>query len=1002
MNKRVFGFDLGIASIGWAVVDFFNFEKDCDEDQEGKIIKSGVRIFPVSEEPKTHAPLSLKRRVKRLTRRTIRRKARRMSGIKNLFIAKGLVSNLNELNDIYAKQIGGDVWNLRVAALNRKLSKEELIRVLTHLAKHRGFLSYRKNEDSNDAEQGKILKAISESVSQLNNEGAKTLAELIVKRAGETGKKRNYTKVMKIGSKADTSKVESFYINSIPRLEIQKETKLIFEAQNTFNGYFTKDLFDDYWKIAFRYQPIQSMADMVGFCTLEPKEKRAPKQAPSSELFVALSKINNLSLYDGDKIRFPTDEERAKIIDLLQNTKNVTYGTLQSKIFKGLDIQFRDIKYSKNEDDDKREKENKEALKKTFYKMEGWHTLKRALTAEQWDKLKNTLPVLDSIVNVIACEKDDKEIKKALEKLGISSDIIDRALNCNFSKFINLSFKAIYNLIPKMEKGLIYNKACEECGYDFKKKDSLVEHKGITLEAIPQEKLTLSPVVNRTVSQFRKVYNALVRKYGLPDQINIEMGRELKKSKEERLNIEKRNKENNKKNEKAIAFLTDKNFIVNSKNILKYKLYEEQNGRCIYSNEKLDLDRIFLEDHYVDVDHILPYSKTFDDSFNNKVLCLSRENTKKGNKTPYEYLSTDSALWASFIARVKVIQNKVKVDRLLNKTLTKVEVESEFIERNANDNSYIARYVKQYCEDGIDFSSSKIPNLKMRVQVRSGFVTDFLRHQWGLKKDRQENDRHHAQDAIVIACATPEMVQRLSRMSAIFENKYKYQQKNDRAWYEAFKIKYQNPWPSFRQDVTDSLDEIFISRPPRKKATGELHSESIYTLNEKSKKFDPSKVKSGVNIRGGKADNGSILRVDVFSKANQKGKEEFFLIPIYLTDLGKENLPNKAIAIGKPESEWLILDDAYTFKFSLYSDDLVLIENSKKEQFLGYFVGCDRSTGAITLVSHDRSKQMRGIGVKRLNKFTKYDVDVLGNYHEVKKETRQVLTLVKKNRSKIK
>ena len=178
-----------------------------------------------------------------------------------------------------------------------------------------------------------------------------------------------------------------------------------------------------------------------------------------------------------------------------------------------------------------------------------------------------------------------------------------------------------------------------------------------------------------------------------------------------------------------------------------------------------------------------------------------------------------------FIGRVSshVNLHRSKKEKLLNETFN--EKELEFRERNANDNSYIALYMKRYLEDGIDFSESLHTNIKNKVQVRSGNVTAFLRHQWGLEKNRTESDKHHAQDAIVIACATQSMVQALSKIS----------RKEGLVHREHVHKKYvmAKPWGNFREDVLIALDKVFVSRPPRKKATGGLHGETIYTLNEK-------------------------------------------------------------------------------------------------------------------------------------------------------------------------
>ena len=338
----------------------------------------------------------------------------------------------------------------------------------------------------------------------------------------------------------------------------------------------------------------------------------------------------------------------------------------------------------------------------------------------------------------------------------------------------------------------------------------------------------------------------------------------------------------------------------------------------------------------------------------------------KGNKIPFEYIQDKNA-WEKFEARVRLLRNNKKKEALLNKTFDDREL--EFRERNANDNNYIARYIKQYLEDGLDFSTANRKDIKNRVQMRTGALTSYLRHCWGLKKDRNESDRHHAQDAIVIACATQGMVKYLSTVSSLWENKWQIAQtkENGEAWYKSLKYKFLEPWHGFRESVEQSLNEIYSEKD----------------------------IKSGVKVRGGLANNGAMLRTDVFVKKNKKGKDEFYLVPIYLSDMGKE-LPNKAIVQLKFEDEWLPVDESFSFMFSLYMDDLVKVKKGEKEIF-GYFKGTDRATGAVSIRVHDRELVYRGIGVKTQESFQKYSVDPLGNITEVKHEMRLPLTLMKSN-----
>lgn len=997
MKRRVFGFDLGIASIGWAVVDFDNEYYDMEtgeiladkikgsgEISQGTIVGCGVRTFPVAENPKDGSSLAAARREKRLSRRVCRRKARRKEGLRGLFVAKGLVESPSIFTDeICMQQIGGDVWNLRVKALQEKLSKEELLRVLYHLAKHRGFKSIRKAQEENDKDSGKVLTAIRENMA-LKEEG-KSLAQIIVEKAGEFGKKRNYTKVINKNGKEEQ---EADYRNSIPRSEIEAELAMIFAKQKEY-GIFTQDLYDDFVRIAFRQRGIQSVGDMVGNCTFEVNEKRAPKEAPSSEFFVAWSKINNLAVYEGDKKRFLTAEERELLFELLKRVEKVKYKTIKSKIFThnketDREIQFACLDYRP------KQKTNKNGEVKIvdpedtlFYSMKGWHTLEAAF--KTMPDVLNDIEKLDKAVTIIAEEKEDAKIQESLAQLGYSQEIIDKFLTLSFDKFINLSLKALSKINPYLEQGEKYDKACAYAGYDFKAvTEKLVDKPGRLLAVIDKEKQTKVPVVNRAIAQFRKLYNAIVRQYGEPDQINIETGRELKKTFKERDEIKKRQQENWNKNQSAVQQIEEKGYKANGTNILKWRLYNEQQGKSLYSGKTIEIDNLF-ETGYAEIDHILPYSRSFDNSYGNKVLVLASENQNKGNKTPFEYIgkqNADSKEWTDFIGYVTSFASmpKNKKEKLLLETFN--EREQEFRDRNANDNSYIAMYVKRYLEDGIDFSKSLHTTIKNKVQVRSGNVTAFLRHQWGLEKDRAESDKHHAQDAVVIACATQGMVQALSKISrreGLVHTEFVHK-----------KYTIAQPWDNFRNEVLTALNDVFVSRSPRKKASGELHNETIYTLNEKKKQFEAKNAKSGFYVRGGIAGNGDMLRTDVFCKKNKKGKEEFYLVPIYKSNLGKE-LPNKAIVANKNEDEWIVIDESFTFLFSLFMDDLIKVQKGETVTF-GYYKGVDRATAAITIEVHDRSQDNARIGTKTLDSIKKYQVDLLGEYFEVKGEKRQLLT----------
>lgn len=170
-----------------------------------------------------------------------------------------------------------------------------------------------------------------------------------------------------------------------------------------------------------------------------------------------------------------------------------------------------------------------------------------------------------------------------------------------------------------------------------------------------------------------------------------------------------------------------------------------------------------------------------------------------------------------------------------------------------------------------------------------------------------------------------------------------------------------------------------------------------YTIRKHSKNGEGPIIKSikvpkvmssgaGVKINNetGIAANGNMVRVDVFTKDSK-----YYLVPIYVADMVKDRLPNKAIRQGKSESEWLEMDENYTFKFSLYSNDMIAVKKKNEETIYGYYTSTHRGTGAINMISHDGTRKLEGIGPQNLEIFDKYEVDILGNYHKINKEQRK-------------
>jgi len=1035
--KKILGLDIGIASVGYSVINYD------DEKFEGKILNAGVRVFDACEVSKTKESLNAKRRELRGVRRRLSRRASRLKAIRQLFIANDYLKEEEINNMFHCAENRVDVWDLRKMALGRLLTIKEFYRILHQIAKRRGFKSIRKSEEAK--REGNLLKNISKNTQEFENSDFMTIGEMFATIYVDKAKRNK----------------QDDYKNSIPRELLLKEVKTIFKIQRKFGANFANEDFEKkYIDIAFYQRPLQSMKGMIGKCQFEPNEKRAPKAAYTSEIFVAAQKLVNTKLITSNSDELTLNEEQIHLImELAHKNSKVTYKQVRKLLNLEEGIIFKTLQYGKIEKDKKTGEEKEiNPEENTLIELKKYqefrNAIKKNLGEEYFEKIKYNKELFNNIAEVLTYEKSDEAITKELLKKEVSQEIIDCILNISASKVMHLSIKAMDKIIPYLLQGLKYSDACSEAGYDFKNSKN---SKNLNyLPVLTKEELTTNPVVNRSISQTRKVVNALLRLHGKFDSIIIETARDLGKSVEERNKIKSGQDNFQKEKELAKQRCIENGVNPDSKNnLLRFRLWEEQGGYCPYSKKPIDIKRL-SEPNYTDIDHIIPYSRCFDDSLNNKVLCLSDENRMKGNKIPYEYLCGKYD-WYEYSAWIRELHlRSAKENRLLRKTYSS-EDNNNFSSRNLNDTRYITIFIKDYIKD----------NLDTKVETRNGSLTAYLRKQWQITKDRDENDRHHAIDATVLACSTQGMVKYVSTISAKREN-YDFINHS--------KPKFKKPWETFNEDLDKAINEIFVSRAPKNKIPGALHDATIRSskhldegfttlktpikniklkdlenmldknrnievykiLKERLEEFndDPKKAfaepvymklsevkkeagikpheiksikikttgTSGMEVQNGIANNTSMPRVDVFSKKNKKGKDEFYLVPIYVSDFAKGILPNKAIVAHKPESEWIIIDETFNFKFSLFNDTLISFNktNNPEDETICYYCSTHRALGGIIIEAVDNNKTLKGVevGVKSLYSLKKYQVDVLGNYHEVKNEQRQPIKFKNTNRKR--
>ena len=1111
LGPLTFGLDIGIASVGWAVLG------------ENHIIDLGVRCFDKAETAKEGESLNLTRRMARLMRRRLRRRAWRLTKLARLLKREGLITDTNLFKKPPVKgQQSVSSWQLRTAGLDRLLTAEEWARVIYHLCKHRGFhwisrAEEKAAEGDSKGEGGKVKQGLAGTKKLMQEKSYRTAAEMVLAEFPEAQRNK-----------------QGDYSKALSRVLLSEELAILFQQQRKLGNSHANIALeaailgsgDKKSGLFWAQKPALAGKDllkMLGHCTFEKEEYRAPKASLTAERHVWLTRLNNLRIVVDGSTRPLTEPERQHALPLpYKQAGDFTYKQLRSALVKTGYLPdsflFTGLAYPSERQKDEEKAKDPESEK--LIKLPAWQALHKTLKDKEleteWQQISVSAldgkpELLDQLAWVLSVYKDDEEVERELRKLTLpnAAKMVDALLDIRFDKFSNLSLKALRKIVPLMEQGLRYDEAVAripEYGHhsqlhqagtgDHKYLPPFYSGRDEDGRMVFNEDMDIprNPVVLRALNQARKVVNALIRKYGSPHSVHIEMARDLSRPFDERNKVKKAQEEFRDRNANDKLLFAQEFSIVGApkgREFEKWQLYREQQGKCAYSIEPIDLNRLF-EAGYVEIDHALPYSRSFDDSKNNRVLALARENRNKGNRTPYEYLggADNDERWQRFVGFVNSTKayRLAKRNRLLRKDFGEKEAR-DFRERNLNDTRYICKFFKNYVEQYLQLHEDSDAK---RCVVLSGQMTSFLRARWGLVKSREESDRHHALDAAVVAACSHGMVKRLSDYSRRKELDQVSEGFVDvetgeiinPAMFQRLHEHFPDPWPHFRDELQarlkiddaallreemerlgtyppealDALHPLFVSRAPQRRNSGAAHKDTIYAqperfkaqggvtqkvalsslkLSDIDKLIDPHRNDklyaairtrmeqhggkgdkafppdnplrkpdrdgnptgplvrtvtmvidklSGIPVRGGIAKNDSMLRVDIFTKANK-----FYLVPVYVHHSVAKQLPNRAIVQGKDEDEWTLIDGSFSFCFSLHPNDLVRVA-LKSAKYLGYYAGCDRSTGAINLWTHDRNQQVgkdgliRSIGVKTALAIEKFNVDVLGNLYSAPSE----------------
>ncbi|PIQ91666.1 MAG: type II CRISPR RNA-guided endonuclease Cas9 [Parcubacteria group bacterium CG11_big_fil_rev_8_21_14_0_20_39_22] len=1103
--RYTIGLDLGITSVGWAIID---------EDKR-RIIDLGVRYFDKPETPDSGKSLAEPRRLARSQRRRLARRHGRLDAVKEAFMRAGL--SKDEIRKAHSQP--NNPYGIRTCALDELISPQELFIAIYHIVKRRGYKSNRKEKSDAkvDKERGAVLFGIQNMKISLVKEGVRTVGELFHKKIVENEDNISFEGVRnKAGS----------YKNSVTRGMLEDELGQIFSVQQKLGNKFVTDELvktivdhdtEDNATGAFNRQKHYAQGGfekMVGLCTFEGKTKelRAAKATYAFQYSSVLQKINHVVIKKGqyDRGRPLSEEERKIAKKYIFSVKTPHYDGLRKKLNLGASDRFNMVNYFikvKPGEEINKEKLIKEAETKTkLPSMMNWMKLRDLL--EETDpnfvqKADDDKTIYDRIGTVLSLYKTNKEVKDnlingkyAVEKIPETVIEAITSSDLTYDSFGSLSLKALYNIIPYLEAGEDYDTAISKA--DYKEFANIKRHKLLSLKQ--DDYRITNPVVKRTISQTIKVVNAIIDRYGSPHQINIELARDLSKNFRERKNIEKLQGDNRLVNEKAKERMVELGIPEpKGQDILKFRLWSEQNCKCAYSGKAIYENRL-NEDGYVEIDHVIPFSRSLDDSFNNKVLVLKQENQEKGNRIPYEWFGGNENKWAQFEALVKSFVNIAPRKRA--NLLVKKYVGDDLVARALNDTRYISKFVKNYIEKGLEFSD---PDHKKPVNTVNGMATAYARKRWTLYKNREENLKHHAQDAALVAVMNSKTVKDIAKDSKKGEiirylqlhkkldelpeiNAEEAHKLEKEIKEEEYRTKLNDPWEGFRYELAARMEDdpmyeleahkdeilwfknreetddelnikpIFVSHMPRRKVSGKVHDDKVRSAKRFEQEYSSVKVpltnltekrlveeglfldpklmqtllsrlrefngdakrafaeplyktmkngekgplvrsvkltggqKSGLLINDGEGivKRQSMVRVDIFTKANKKGKDEFYFIPVYAYHKTKKELPTKVCTRGKSEKDWDVLNDNYSFKFSVYPGDLLSMTKGQNIT-KGYYVKARVSVASLVVETHNRTEQ-KNTGIKSLDKLDKYMVDILGNYNKVHHEKRMPLS----------
>lgn len=787
MKYRI-GLDIGIGSVGWAVVSAE------EAGHLARIEDFGARIFESGEDPQSSESLCKKRRGFRGDRRLTRRRKHRKELLKNHLLNIGFLNATFE--DELAECRNADVYQLKVKGLDEKLNPAELYKCLALTCNHRGYLEFYEPEES-DKEAGENLRAANRFESDFRESGKRTVSEYLLDCFSVNGfvkyRNRSGGDVPHLLIRRDLLKQEITQILLCQKRfypcwnenNITRALEIIFAQRDFEDGPGNPD------DPTRRYH---GFLETLGKCPFYKGDLRGFRGTVISDVFAVTNTLSQYRFCNVETGEFSLDKTVAKeIVDtLLLNGKiNLTdvKKILSARGFKLLKSDLADASAL-----GKSLKFLPLAKKAVEESGESWESV---IAEEQFDV---TVPSrLHQIGELISKYQTPRRRKEEMKKAGVDQRLISAFANKKISGTASCGYRYMCDAIAAFLNGDIYGSYQANRIQNDAETDPIEKSVKLAPSAIDDPEVRENRVVFKAINETRKIINAIVEIYGSPEEIVIEVASELGKSVEARDELLKKQKANEKENAEAKRVISELLNVdatkVSSSMIERYKLFNEQEGKSAYSQKPLGelKDVVENRNRVYEIDHIVPFSLILDNTLNNKALVFTEENQKKGQRTPLMYLG--SAEKKSFIAFVNHLYARKK-DGISRKkyayyrceTLYGQEAEdmlNEWKTRNINDTRYITKYVAGLIERHLLFAGDK----KQHVQTVKGSVTQKFRREWfrdqrwGSDEKDRETYLNHALDAVVAANLTRPYIEIGSdslRLLSIFKrNRGRYTEEYD-------------------------------------------------------------------------------------------------------------------------------------------------------------------------------------------------------------------------------